>query len=288
MTNVAFVTYNQAPNFTDDDIYAAQELTKRGITVTPALWDSETVDWKLFDLIVMRSPWDYYKRFAEFSEWLNTLEGLPLWNPLNVIRWNYDKSYMRDLQNRGVPIVPTVVIPQGAERTLEAMIADHGWLKAIVKPTISAGAYETWMTEPQYAKDDQAAFDALLKKSAVMIQPFIPEITQAGEWSFIFFDKQFSHAVLKKPRPGDFRVQPQWGGTTEGITEPPAALLAQAELVLNAVTEPLLYARVDGVEVEGKFLLMELELIEPRLFFHNAPDASVRFADAVEKRLKKA
>ncbi len=282
MTHVAFVTYNKLPDLSPDDQLALAELERRGLTVSPAQWDSDTVDWHAFDLIVIRSTWDYYTRHAEFMNWLGKLEsiGARLWNPAEVVRWNAEKTYLQALTNRGVAMAPTIIVEQGATRSLEGIVRDHGWTKAVVKPTIAAGAYETWITDPQIARDDQSAFEALLKKSSVMIQAFIPQVAEDGEWSFMFFGKTYSHAVLKHPRPGDFRVQSQHGGTYEA-KQPPPGLLEQATKIISLVREPLLYARVDGIDVDGRLLLMELELIEPFLFFEYDPGAAARFADAL-------
>ncbi|MEP7284261.1 MAG: hypothetical protein ABI947_00675 [Chloroflexota bacterium] len=288
MTSVAFVTASQWATLTTDDQLAAAELEKRGIRVQAVLWDSDSVDWQSFDAIVLRSTWDYFKRYDAFLEWLAKLESLnvPLWNPVKVVRWNSEKTYLAALAKQGVATVQTVIVERGASRNLEGLVKDHGWLKAIVKPTVSGGAYETWMTDPQVARDDQSAFESLLKKSSVMIQPFVPEVASNGEWSLIFFGKQYSHSVLKRPRPGDYRVQEHLGGSTVS-QQPPQALLDEATRICQLIDGPLLYTRVDGVEVKGRFVLMELELIEPLLFLGKDTAAPARFADALEAVLLK-
>jgi glutathione synthase/RimK-type ligase-like ATP-grasp enzyme len=287
MPTVAFVTCSRFPNLTDDDLLTAAILRARGITVEPVLWDSEDADWASFDLVVIRSPWDYYTRYEEFLAWLDRIEEAKakLWNPLHIVRWNSDKEYLIDLEQHGIPIIQTILVPKGTQRSLEGVVKDRGWARAIVKPTVSAGAYETWVTDPQVASQDQSAFDKILKRSSVMIQPFMHEIVTAGEWSILFFDKQYSHSVLKVPKTGDFRVQPQYGGTPTTPPLPPA-LLEQAQRIVDLVDSSLLYARVDGLDVGGKFQLMELELIEPALFLKSTPGAEVRFADAIEKLLE--
>ena len=283
MQNIAFVTCAEYANLSDDDRIAATVLEKRGIKVNPTLWDSDAVNWKSFDAVVLRSTWDYYGRFAEFSSWLSTLENtqVPLWNPVKTVRWNSEKTYLRELGKQGVTTAPTIIIERGATRSLEGLVKDNGWAKAVVKPVVGAAGYETWLTDPQVARDDQSAFEALLKKSSVIIQAFIPEVAQKGEWSFVFFNKQYSHAVVKLPRPGDFRVQPRYGGTFAS-QQPPQTLINQAAGIVKLIEAPLLYARVDAVEVNGRLLLMELELIEPMLFFQCDPQAAERFADALE------
>src|SRR5260221_6336573 len=200
MTHVAFVTYNKLPDLSPDDQLALAELERRGLTVSPAQWDSDTVDWHAFDLIVIRSTWDYYTRHAEFMNWLGKLEsiGARLWNPAEVVRWNAEKTYLQALTNRGVAMAPTIIVEQGATRSLEGIVRDHGWTKAVVKPTIAAGAYETWITDPQIARDDQSGFEGLLKKSNVMIQAFIPQEAEDCEWFFMFLCKSYSHYQLKR------------------------------------------------------------------------------------------
>lgn len=282
MPAVAFVTYEKLPDGTDDDRLAIAALSERGVMVQPAVWSSDRVDWQAFDGIVFRSPWDYFKRFEAFQNWLGSIEnmGLHIWNPSRVIRWNAEKTYLHDLARRGVNTVPTTIIEQHAPRSLEAILRDHGWPKAVVKPAVSADAYETWMTDPSVARDDQPSFESLLKKSNVLIQPFVPEITQQGEWSLIFFNRVFSHAMLKKPRPGDFRVQQHYGGTVVAAL-PSHDLIAQAAELLTLIDDPLLYARVDAISVKGKLMLMELEVFEPSLFFGAYPESAERFADAL-------
>jgi glutathione synthase/RimK-type ligase-like ATP-grasp enzyme len=150
----------------------------------------------------------------------------------------------------------------------------------VVKPLVSASAWRTFVTETGTAVVDERAWRELLGGSDGMVQEFIPEVQTAGEWSLIFFGGAFSHAVLKRPRAGDFRVQAELGGTAV-LAEPPGALLDGARKVLALVEEPLLFARVDGVERNGGFLLMELELIEPQLFLGADVGAPARFADAI-------
>lgn len=282
MQKVAFVTCGEFANLSEDDQVAVAVLEKRGIKVEPAVWDSDAVDWKAFDVIILRSTWDYFRNYDSFMSWISTMEhkGVPFWNPIKVVRWNSEKTYLKELANKGIMIAPTIIIERGATRSLEGVVKDYAWTKAVVKPTIGGASYETWLTDPQTAPDDQSAFEGLLKKSGAIVQAFIPEVTQKGEWSFIFFNKQYSHTVLKQPRPGDFRVQRHYGGTTT-TQQPPQALINQAAAIVNMIEGPLLYTRVDTVEVNGRLMLMELELIEPLLFFSYDPQAAERFADAL-------
>jgi len=285
MTRVAFATAAPWADLAADDRLAAAELEKRGLTVCPALWDSPTEDWAAYDAVVIRSTWDYHTRHAAYLDWLGRLKAahVYLFNPPEVMRWNSNKTYLQDLARDGVRIPPTMVVEQFSAPSLERLVREAGWEKAVVKPTVAANAYETWMTDLgtlQHTPDGQSAFEALLRKSTVLLQAYLPEVATGGEWSFIFFNKAFSHAVLKRPREGDFRVQENYGGKTSPV-EAPGRLIAQAERICRTVRDDLLYARVDGVEVNGELVLMELELIEPSLFFGSHPQAAGRFADAL-------
>jgi len=188
--------------------------------------------------------------------------------------------------------VPTIWVNASAGEvapSLDALIAAQGWQEgAVVKPAISATAHQTWLVAPQRASEQQARFEALLASSpsGVMVQPFLPEIRD-GEWSLVFLGGEFSHAVLKRPADGDFRVQHDFGGTVERL-EPEAFLVEDARAVLHAAAratdtrvEEILYARVDGIVRDEALLLMELELIEPVLFFSHAPGAAARMAELI-------
>lgn len=282
---IAFAISNEFPNLTDDDQLAAAALRQRGLQVDPVLWDAQ-VDWAQYDTIVIRSCWDYHHRFEDFSRWLAQLDGIgvSVWNPIDVLRWNMDKTYLSDLEERGVAVLPSVWLPRRAKVDLANVLAQKGWHKAAIKPTISAAADNTFAVAQPEAREMQPAFDSLLASGGVIVQEFAPEIQNEGEWSFLFFDKQYSHAVIKQPQTGDFRVQLQYGGGYRAA-EPPAALVQQAASVVNAVDADLLYARVDAINRKGQLFLMELELVEPHLFFAEDQQAADRFAAALAAQL---
>lgn len=282
MKKLAFVTYKNQPQLHPDDHLAVAALQKQGLEVTPALWDDPAINWQGFDAVILCSCWDYHERIGEFRDWLAQLENIKLWNPLPLVRWNMDKGYLRDLVLWGVPVVETRWLQQGEQADLAALLVETGWQDAVIKPTIAAGAYHTWRTTPAQAAEHQAHLDEVLGFSGVMIQRYMPQIADEGEWSLLFFNKQYSHAVLKKPQSGDFRVQEMYGGQTEGITAP-AELIAQAQKVVEAVPHKWLYARVDGVRENGQLVLMELEMVEPYLYMGHAPGSEERFAEAVAR-----
>ena len=279
---IAFVTHAGLPGLAADDQLAVAELARRGAEVEPTVWDDPGVQGSGFDGVVLRSCWDYYLRLSSFLDWLARLEreGVPLWNPAAVVRANVDKGYLGKLAAAGVSVVPTVQVEKGETADLLAILDERGWDEAVVKPAVSASAFRTWRTSRAEAQAQQASFDELLSLSSALIQPFLPEIQTRGEWSFIFLGGELSHAVLKRPQEGDFRVQEHLGGSSRPAV-PSRELIGQARAVVEKIPRPWLYARVDGVESGEGFLLMELELTEPSLFLGTDPGAPARFAKAI-------
>jgi len=286
MPSVAFATYQTSPRLTDDDELVAKELRRAGLTVTPTVWDAPDVDWSRFDCVVIRSTWDYHLRPGAFEKWVRSFEGAGrrLWNPPEAVLENMNKRYLAVLARKGVNVVPTRYLAASDEVRLQALLEDCGWEEVVVKPAVSASALGTWRTSLASARADQARFAEQARGQDLLVQPYLPEIAAGGEWSLIFFGGRYSHAVLKKPAPGDFRVQRHHGGHATAA-EPGPALVAQAAAILSGIGHDLLYARLDGVERDGRFMLMEAELIEPYLWIGLAKAAARRFAEAIMERL---
>jgi glutathione synthase/RimK-type ligase-like ATP-grasp enzyme len=286
---VALVTYAELPDLTDDDRLLADALVRRGARVEAVVWSDPNMDWTAFDSIVVRSCWDYFHRPDEFFAWLARLEHerAHVLNPAPLLRWNARKSYLRDLESRDVAIVPTAWLARGARPSLATIRRDTGWSELVIKPAISGSAHDTWRSVAGDEQDDDARLREMTSRGEVLVQPLLAEISASGEWSVVFLDGVYSHAVLKRARAGDFRVQIEHGGTFDAV-EPPADLIEQAALALRAAPlngERALYARVDGCVVDGRFVLMELELIEPVLFLGTSVNAATRLADAIAARL---
>lgn len=284
---VALATQAALPELYADDQLLIPALTARGVHATAAVWSDSSVDWTRFDAVVIRSCWDYHLRHDDFLAWVARLEraGVALWNPPAVIRWNAEKGYLRELGGRGVRVVPTRWVERGSAATLRDVLSSAGWDAAVVKPAISASAHETWRTSRDAATGDEARFRTLVAHGRVLVQPFMEEVVAAGEWSLVFIGGEFSHAVLKRARGGDFRVQFEHGGSASR-GDPGAHVVEQARRALHAGASGSLYARVDGCVVDGGFVLMELELIEPLLFLAEHPDAAARFAAALVERMR--
>lgn len=281
MTEVAFATYRGFPGLAEDDRLAADALRAADVWVTAVPWDAAGVDWSRFSSVVIRSTWDYHLKPAGYAAWLRSFVGSGrLWNPPDAVLENLDKRYLIALAGRGVEVVPTVYRAAGDGPTLREVLERNQWSEAVVKPAVSASAYGTWLTSLAKADADQQQFVRHVQSRAVLVQHFLPEVVSGGEWSLVFLGGRYSHAVLKRPAAADFRVQSEFGGTAVAA-EPSPALIEQARAVLAEVGHPLLYARVDGVQCGGRFVLMELEINEPHLFFGLSDGAARQFAEAI-------
>jgi hypothetical protein len=281
MPRIALATSSKYPDLTDDDRLLLRPLAERGIQGAAAVWDDPAVDWPSFDAVILRSCWDYHLKHEAFLRWIALLEqaNISVWNSAPLVRWNANKSYLRDLEAKGIAIVPTFWPEAGDSIGLRERLHDLGWTKAVVKPRISATAHRTHLIPTDDADSVQDVFDELRGGPGVMVQKFMDSIVSEGEWSLIFFDGRFSHAVLKTPKAGDFRVQSDFGGIDQP-GDSPAHVLQAATRIMQAI-EPTLYARIDAVVDDGQFRLMELELIEPALFLVSHTAAPLRFADAI-------
>ena len=286
----AFLTAADFPNLSSDCLIGAEALRRRGMIVDPLVWDETPVEeLKRYDLIVIRSIWDYQYKLEKFRAWLGTLaeQNISVLNPSALIKWNLSKRYLQELYtSHGLPIVPTVWIERDA-KDFESHINACPGEKMIVKPEISASADLTFVFDRHQIAEITAAIQTIQKRSAVMLQPFCEEILTSGETSLVYFsDGQsfvLSHCVLKLPKPNDFRIQHEHGGIYNRIAATDE-LAALGERTLAAVTSDWLYARVDLVRYEGALRIGELELIEPQLYFRWAPEAAERFADCLLHR----
>jgi len=286
MPRIAFATYRQSPRLTDDDALVSGVLAERGIHVHAVPWNGSDIDWTRFDRVVIRSAWDFHLEPEAYEHWLRRFWDRPerLWNPPAVVLANLNKRYLVDLASQGIDVVPTVHVAAGDGPTLLSIIEEHAWDEVVIKPAISASARGTWRSSLNAATADGAAFAAERRVREMLVQPYCPEVADDGEWSMIFFDGAYSHAVLKRPADGDFRVQRHFGGTPVAAVPDPR-LVAQAARILRTIGARLLYARVDGIERDGRFVLMELELNEPFLFLAQSEDGPTRFADAIARIL---
>ena len=285
MAKFAFATCRKLLEMTDDDRLVADALQRKGIAVSSAVWDAPEIDWAQFDSVVIRSTWDYHLAPDRYAKWVSSFSttATRLWNPPEAVIANLHKSYLSTLAKRGIEVVPTVFLPAGEGTSLREVLENSGWNDAVVKPAVSASAHGTWRTSLASADVDQHRLTKQLRRQDLLVQPYLPEVASQGEWSLVFFGGRYSHAALKLPAHGDFRVQRDFGGRWEAAT-PSAHLIAQAQSILEANNEDLLYARVDGIERDGRFVLMELEINEPYLFVGLSEGAAERFAEEIFRR----
>lgn len=254
----------------------AQALIQAGADVEPVSW-TEAGELADFDLVLPLVAWGYHLQYDAWLSFLDRMEasGIAMLNPPALLRWNGDKSYLAELADSGVPTVPTLAVESCCDADLEEARRrfDTEWL--VIKPPVSASASGTH----RLGRNDDLPTDS--RRRPMIIQPLIEEIARTGEFSLMLFDGEFSHAVVKRPAAGDFRVQPHLGGVTLPSKAPPGAerLARQA---LAAAPARATYARVDIVpDDEGVLRIMEMELIEPALFLDHAPDGGAAFTQAI-------
>jgi glutathione synthase/RimK-type ligase-like ATP-grasp enzyme len=281
---VALVTYRDLPDLNADDRLAADALTQLGLTTDAVCWDDPSVDWLAYRAVVLRSTWDYHRRIGDFRGWIDRMDaiGAALWNRPHVLRWNTDKRYLARLSSPRLSPPPTAILDRGADVDLRMLLETRNWQEAVIKPTISADGFSTERTSLANAASDQDMLDGMLARGDVLIQELVPEIRVRGEISMMFFGGVFSHAVIKRPRAGEFRVQERLGGMI-ARTDPPPALIACGQAVLDEHAPGCLYARVDAVEAAEGFVLMEVELVEPSLYLEHAPESPGALARAVQR-----
>lgn len=283
---VAIITWSGLPQGAESEQLLLPWLAASDVDARMVDWRAASVDFSQFDLIVLRSCWDYHLHAKEFMEWmLRTARVAPILNKVDTVFWNGNKFYLRELEERGIQIAPTCFVSSGEQISENHLLKMESWEKVVVKPAISASAYKTWLFEREELPQAEELAELMHGKD-FLLQQFIPEIQAQGEISFIYMDGQYSHAVLKRPAVDDFRVQQEHGGSAE-LIHPPAHLLQQAQVIADLAAEvsTSLYCRLDAVDRNGKLILMELELIEPELFLGLAEGAAERFAEAIVRRL---
>lgn len=282
---IVFATCDHQPLLTDDDAVLAAALRPLGVEVTPVPW-TEIDPFATIDAppILLRSTWDYHRMPTMFAVWLQSLHdsGRQLWNPARIALGNIDKIYLQQLESRGIAIPKTRWLDRATPECVSELLASEGWSTAVLKPRIAATAYGTFLVDADTELTEEDLAPARI--SGALLQEFIPEIAEHGETSLVYCNNTFTHAVVKHARPGDFRVQKDFGGSVE-LTTPATDMLAFADRALATLPDPCLYARVDLVATARGPLLMELELIEPELYFLAYPEAAGRFAIAIASTL---
>lgn len=277
--------------YVSDDELVYLPMRELGWNIDLVSWHRTGVEWGRYDAVLIRTTWDYHKNYEIFLETLNVISrsGTRLVNPFELVRWNIQKTYLRDLEWKGIRIVPALWPEKIDREHLYFAMDEFGVQEIVVKPVISAGARNTFRIRYNDAEFVVEEAVNLLTDKECMIQPFMQNVITEGEYSVFYFDGGYSHAVLKTPKQYDFRVQEEHGGVIQSVVVPDPILLEHSQKVLDVLDQLPLYARVDWVrDQEGEYCLMELELIEPSLYFRTDPASPVRFAQAFDAWMGKS
>jgi len=258
-------------------------LENQGLTVDITYWNNPSYDWSKTRSLIFRTIWDYFERFDEFLLWLEEVRyKTQLINSYELVKWNIDKHYLKELSEKGIQIVPTYFAKKNSEITLAEIIESQQWKGVVIKPAISASAYKTFKILEETVNSNEKLFNDLLNQRDMLVQPYINTIEKLGEASLIVIDGKFTHAILKKAKPGDFRVQDDFGGTVHDYV-PTKKEIGFAEMIIEKCKAKPLYGRVDIIwDSEKNAYLSELEIIEPELWLRNYPKSAESIAEAVK------
>lgn len=278
---IVLLTCEKLPNLTPVDALLIPLLAELRIDAKAVIWDDATIIWKDFDYLIFRNTWDYFEKENEFNLWLDHIQqlGIKTLNPIEVIQQNKHKFYLSEMKKNGIQIIPTIFIDKTDNFNLKEIIPTH-WKKAVIKPAFSGGAYQTEVFEVADIEKINQQYKSIASEKELLLQEFMPEIQTLGETSFIFFNKKFSHCVNKKPVNGDFRIQSQFGGKYT-LVQPTNELIDKAQQIVNSFHDDLLYARVDGIIIDNELHLMEVECIEPDLYFEFSEGSQQRFVESL-------
>lgn len=267
-----------------EDQLVVDALRAEGLKVERVDWADPEVDWEQTRCVLFRTTWDYFDQFDLFQQWMNQLPAsVKMINPESIIRWNIDKHYLKDLENQGINIPPTLIMEQGDPRALSELLAETGWEEVILKPCISGGAKNTFRLNHSTAADHEGKYRSLIAQEAFMLQPLQHNVLKEGELSLMVFGGIYTHAVQKIAKSGDFRVQDDWGGTVHSYEASDQEIRFAIEAA-QAIDPLPAYARVDVIrDNHGHLAIMELELIEPELWFRIHPDAARVLAQTIAK-----
>ena len=288
MPRCAFLTMDSLDEFEVYDDLLIKPLSQLGWSVDMVSWRNRQVDWNTFESVIIRSPWDYQQDAQLFMQVLEEIDqsSARLENPLDLVKWNIDKTYLRELEQEGILIVPTLWGRRLEAEQLDKAFEQLDTRELVIKPTVSANADDTFRVKQEVKLQTKREMLRTFYDRAYMIQPFMKSIVTEGEFSLFYFGGEYSHTILKTPAKGDFRVQEEHGGILASV-EPETKLLKRAQQTMARLQPEPLYARADYVRTEDDdFALMELELIEPSLYFNMDPESPRRFARIFDRWMK--
>lgn len=286
-TSVSLITYAKLPELDPDDRLLSEALKAKGIDARPAVWNDSQIDWRQAGICILRSTWDYHEHYQEFLEWVGQVSvHTSLINPEELIVWNSRKTYLKDLQEKGIPIVPTVFVEQNNKKSLREILAQEGWDKAVIKPAVglsTSGVITVSVTDAENLEQGEEHLRHLTTSDTALVQPYMKAVSEYGERALIFLDGVYSHAIKKAP----FQKMAVAGKAGETKASASDAELAAANKILSVLDQTPLYSRIDLIPDEnGTPLLMELELVEPSLFLRFSPEAADKFAEIIVNRVQ--
>lgn len=275
-------------DYVTDAELSIEPMARRGWVVEMVAWQDERVNWDDYDAVYICTPWDYPQHADKFVAVLERIDhsSAELVNCLSLVRWTLAKNYLKDLEARGAAIVPSSWYEDIDAGMFPEYFAAHQTNKVVIKPLIGANAMDTYVLTNPVAQDVVANLVQVFSGRPYFVQPFIEQIQHEGEYSLFFFSGKYSHAILKSPKTGDFRVQEEHGADISSV-QPDAELVDVASKVISLVDPGPVYVRADFVRGDGgRYLLMELELIEPSLYFRTNSGAAERFATAFDRNFR--
>ena len=280
MKKLAFLSMDDLQDFFVYDELLLAPFAAQGYEVDTISWHQPDVDYSIYEAVIVRSPWDYQQYETEFVACLKRIERQTrLINSLPLMLWNFNKQYLKDLEAAGVPVLPTRWLSRFEQSAITGAFSEFACDELVIKPCVSANADDTFRLTPERLATNIGELATCFAGRECMVQPFVSSVTEQGEVSLFYFAGELSHAILKQPKAGDFRVQEEHGGSLQAITPEPA-MLTNALAALNAMPDDYLYARVDLLWFAGEWRIIELELIEPSLYFNLDEQSPQRFVNA--------
>lgn len=287
MKQCAILTMDKFDEFGVYDNLLDSPMADCGWQTSHISWREKNMDWGQFDAVIIRSTWDYQDDADLFMKVLLEIEnsGTVLLNSLKIAQWNINKNYLKEVEQKGAKIIPTIWLDNFDFSLLAGYFDYFKTEQLVIKPTVSANSDNTfWLKKDTYVENKELLETSLVERQ-LMVQPFIPAIVEEGEYSLFYFAGAYSHCILKTPKKGDFRVQEEHGGILKSIN-PSKELISAAQIALKTVPEKVLYARIDLVSYKDEFHLMEIELIEPSLYFNLDDQAAINFSQAFSQWMK--
>jgi glutathione synthase/RimK-type ligase-like ATP-grasp enzyme len=287
MKKIGFLTCDEVPGYggrlTKYDSEIVEYIRNKGYECEAVVWDQEK-ELEKYDLFFIRTIWDYYKKQDEFYQFLDEIENknILMLNSAELVRENMHKFYLRDLIAKGINIIDTEFVDCGSNVSLKDIMRKHKWDQIVFKPAISAGSYLTSKVE-SYTKEFEQEWQSMLAERDMLVQPFHTEILK-GEISNVFWGREYKYSMKKTPKQGDFRVQFNFGGNYEKHS-PSEVILNECKKVMGIYGERAFYVRIDGIELNDEFKIMEVEMIEPDLYLHYFPEAKFDLAESILKKL---